>query len=389
MRILYVSPFPPIRDGIGTYTKLILDALRKQGHEARVIVPREESLGSSDALALLRPGRKELTALQAAAVAWKPDCIHVQFAVAAFGARTPALIRWLGLMRATGIPVVITMHEVTRDIGLLGSFGKALYRAIASKCDHVIVHTQSAFDTCITDIRVPSANLTVIPHPTATPPVEVVSGDELRGRFGLGGADILLAFGFIHVDKGLPDIVRALRLIREAGSPSLESVKLVVAGTVRRRNGVFRVFELRDQIHLRRTLRMARRGSVDRNIVLAGYVPETEIAGWFRAAAAVVLPYRRTEQSGVAALANAFGRPVLASQVGGLRELYGQSPWTFPPANPEKLARVLADFLARPASERVPAGAQSPSADLDAVLAATVEVYQSVTRPLAPGPRQG
>ena len=378
MRVLYVSPFPPIRDGIGTYTKLILEALREQGLQARVIVPREESLGGPDALALLRPGRRELAALRDAAVAWKPDCIHVQFAVAAFGTRTPALIRWLRLMRPTGIPVVITMHEVTRDIGLLGSAGKALYRALATKCDRIIVHTQSAFDACVADMHVPPASISVIPHPTATPPVEVVTGEELRNRFGLGTATLLLAFGFIHVDKGLPDVVAALRLIRDSGSPSLDSVKLVIAGTVRRRSGVFRLFELRDQIHLRRTLSLARRSGVDRNIVLAGYVPETEIAGWFRAATAVVLPYRRTEQSGVAALANAFERPVLASMVGGLTELYGKSPWTFPPADPEKLARVLADFLALPASEQVPTGEQSSSTDLNVVLAATVDVYHSV-----------
>lgn len=378
MRILYVSPFPPIRDGIGTYTQLILGALRDRGHEARVIVPRAESLDNPDALALLDSHGKNLIKLRETAVAWKPDCIHVQFAVAAFGTRTPALISWLRLMRTTGIPVVLTMHEVTRDIGLLRGAGKALYRRLAAQCDHIIVHTQSALAECVREVQVPPSRISVIPHPTATPPPEVVSSAELRDRFGLGDSDLLLAFGFIHVDKGLSDLVRALCLIRESGSPALDSVKLVIAGTVRRRNGIFRLFEYRDKLHLRHALGMARRGGVDRNILLTGYVPETEIAGWFRAAAAAVLPYRRTEQSGVAALANAFGTPVLASTVGGLRELYGDSAWTFPPADPAEIARVLTEFLAPPVSSQVPTGNSPTSAELNAVIAETIEAYRSV-----------
>jgi glycosyltransferase involved in cell wall biosynthesis len=132
---------------------------------------------------------------------------------------------------------------------------------------------------------------------------------------------------------------------------------------------------LRDRVHLRRTLSMARRGGVDRNILLTGYVPETEMAGWFRAATAVVLPYRRTEQSGVAALANAFDVPVLASMVGGLRELYGNSPWTFPPTDPEEMARVLAEFLVLPATARVSSGQPHSSTDLSVVIVATVDLY--------------
>jgi glycosyltransferase involved in cell wall biosynthesis len=170
-------------------------------------------------------------------------------------------------------------------------------------------------------------------------------------------------------------------LLQDSDFPSqdsVKSVKLVIAGAVRRRNSIFRLFEFRDRVYLWHILRMARRGGVDRNILLTGYVPEAEIAGWFRAASAVVLPYRRTEQSGVAALANAFGTPALASTVGGLRELYGDSAWTFPPANPQELARVLEAFLALPSNERVSTGRPQQSTELNAVITSTIEVYRSI-----------
>jgi glycosyltransferase involved in cell wall biosynthesis len=378
MRILYVSPFPPERDGIGTYTEAIAGVLRTNGNEVRVIAVRAESLANPAVLALLPTRRADLLALRDQVLAWQPDCIHVQFAVAAFGVRTPALLSWLRLMRSTKIPIVITMHEVTRDIGRLRSAGGLIYRSIGACCDQIIVHTQAAFAECVRTARVPIDRISVIPHPTPSPPHEAVTSDELRRRFHLNDDVVLLAFGFIHVDKGLPDLVTALRILRSMSPSSLDGVRVVIAGSVRRRSGLFRLFELQDRIHLRRVRRMGRRGGVDRYLLFTGYVPADEVAGWFRAATAVVLPYRRTEQSGVAALAHAFGVPALASAVGGLRELYGNSGWTFPPRDPHAIARVVAAFIARPVNSTVARGKRHTITDLAVVVSATTDIYQDM-----------
>jgi glycosyltransferase involved in cell wall biosynthesis len=50
------------------------------------------------------------------------------------------------------------------------------------------------------------------------------------------------------------------------------------------------------------------------------WVPETEIGGLLAWSDALILPYREASQSGVAAAALAAGRPVIATNVGGLRE---------------------------------------------------------------------
>src|SRR5262249_23388338 len=49
-----------------------------------------------------------------------------------------------------------------------------------------------------------------------------------------------------------------------------------------------------------------------------GYVPNEETARLFAEADAALLPYRSASQSGVAQLAFAYGRPVIATRVGGL-----------------------------------------------------------------------
>ena len=217
------------------------------------------------------------------------------------------------------------------------------------------------------------SKVSVTPYTAASPPPAVSTQADLRTRYGLGDAKLLISFGFIHVDKGLDDLMRCLRIVRSSDSTLLGNVRVVIAGTVRPRRGLFRVFELRDWLHLWRVLQMARRAHVRNLIVVTGYVPDADVAGWFEAAAAIVLPYKRTEQSGVAALANAAGAPVLASTAGGLGEQYEGSDWLFPPRSPEEFAKVLARFISSPGSDRVGVTAGSARS----VLETTLGIYQS------------
>lgn len=383
MKILFVSPFPPAQDGIGTYSQMMITELRASGHEALVVLPRAQKSPSGDVIGVLGSRQPDLAVLREAVTAWDPDIIHVQFAFAAFGIQTRALFSWLRLMRiAAHVPVVATMHEVKWETAVLRGPGRALYRALATQCDHVIVHTRAAFVALTGPVRVPEAKVSVIPHPQATPRA-VSAPADLRARFGLGNAELLVAFGFVHVDKGLGDLIRAMGALRRSGTPPLDDVRLVIAGTVRPRHGLFRPFGFRDRLHLAQVLRMARRAKLHHTIVLTGYVPEADVAAWFQAAAAVVLPYRRTEQSGVAALANAFGVPVLASTAGGLGELYADSHWTFPPRDPRELASVLARFLTTPPSERTVIAAERSAADVSSVIKATLDLYRATARPKA------
>jgi glycosyltransferase involved in cell wall biosynthesis len=390
MRILYVSPYPPARDGIGDYTCALATAMQGLGHDVAVLVPRPVADRPAEVIGAVgwRSGRRQTVTLDSIA-AFRPDVVHVQFGVAAFGARTIALLRWLAAVRAaSGVPVIVTMHEVTRDTRLLGAAGRALYRRMAGSCDQVIVHTEAASTVLCGPVGAQPAKVAVIPHPAGRPPAGDVEPAELRARFGLGDARILLAFGFIHVDKGLQDLVAALGVLRRDGAAALDGVLVVVAGAVRRRYGPMRVFEARDRLHLRMALRRARRAGVRDRLVLTGYVPDSEVTAWFSAAEAAVLPYRRIEQSGVASMAIALGVPVLASRVGGLDELFGASRWTFPAREPDRLARTIADFLGSPPLPRQePAGAvQSQRGEtLAAVAAVTAALYDRTARSAAEG----
>ena len=267
------------------------------------------------------------------------------------------------------------MHEVTRDTALLRGFSYSLCGKLARLCDHVIVHTNAASDALTGRVGVPAAAVSVVVHPEIRPSSVVSSLAYLRQQFDLGDHELLLAFGFIDVDKGLGDLITALSILRKSGAAPLDRLRLVIAGAVRPRLGLFRAFELRDWIYLARVLHRSGRAGLDDIVVLTGYVPEGDIVGWFCAAVGVVLPYRGTGQSGVANLVNAFGVPVLARKVGGFAGQYASSPWLFSPRNSQELAGVLADFLSTPAQGRVISAGSRGEADLTTVLDATVGIY--------------
>jgi glycosyltransferase involved in cell wall biosynthesis len=371
VRILFVSPYPPAKDGIGVYTRVLAGELRAAGHEIAVAVPRALAGAPPEVVGHLG----DLPALERAVERFAPDVVHVQFAVPAFGSRTLAVPRLLERLAARGgAPVVATMHEVTRDTELLRGAGRALYRRVVARTALVTAHTRAARDLLEQSLGARGAVL--IPHFSTPPPAAARTPEELRAEHGLEGARLLLMFGFIHVHKGLDDLVRALRLLADAEPELSADVRLVVAGSVRRRSGVFRVMEVLDHLHHARVRRLARRLGVADRITSTAFVPEGDIAAWFAASEAVVLPYRRAEQSGVANLALAYGTPVLGTTAGGLAELFAGSPWTVPPARPDLLAERIAEFLRSPAKQYIPA--DQPAAGLEHIVHAVLDLYRSV-----------
>ena len=129
------------------------------------------------------------------------------------------------------------------------------------------------------------------------PPPEDVAAERRRH----GEPDLLLlTFGAIRPYKGVDIALEALARV----DPGLD-VRLVIAG--RAWNGAGELEEL-VQSH----------GLADRVEIRNRFIPNDEAALLFAAADASLLPYRSASQSGVVQLSFAYGRPVIATRVGGL-----------------------------------------------------------------------
>ena len=86
----------------------------------------------------------------------------------------------------------------------------------------------------------------------------------------------------------------------------------------------------------------------DRVIEKIEYVPDEATELYFKAADVLVLPYVRVFQSGVLFLGYSFGLPVIAADVGSLKEeiVEGKTGFVFKPQDSSDLARTI-DCISR------------------------------------------
>jgi glycosyltransferase involved in cell wall biosynthesis len=157
----------------------------------------------------------------------------------------------------------------------------------------------------------------------AQPTADEVAAERRR----LGDPELLLlSYGAIRPYKGIDLALEALERVRGG-------VRLVVAGKFWSGKGelVRQAARLGDRVELR-----------------DGYVSNEETALLFNACDAALLTYRSASQSGVVALAFAHERPVVVTDVGGLRAAVqdGGDGIVVPSLKPAAIARAI-DRLAR------------------------------------------
>jgi glycosyltransferase involved in cell wall biosynthesis len=87
--------------------------------------------------------------------------------------------------------------------------------------------------------------------------------------------------------------------------------------------------------------------SSDRVIAHIFHIPDAEIELYFKAADVLVLPYAEIYQSGVPFLSYSFGLPVVATDVGSLREdvIEGETGFICGPRDPDSLVEALRRYF--------------------------------------------
>ena len=213
--------------------------------------------------------------------------------------------------RLLGKKVVLTAHNVNiRKRDRCDSWlNRFTLRVQYQLCSHILVHTDAMKKEMTTDFDVSPSRISVIPFGiNNTTPRTEIGRDESRQRLGLGRSDqTLLFFGQIAPYKGLEYLVRAMgHLAREN-----TRLRLIIAGRMKPGHANYWA-KIKNEI-----------GGLD----LAGkvlesvhFIPDTEVEFFFKAADAVVIPYIEIFQSGVPFLSYSFGLPVIATDVGSLRD---------------------------------------------------------------------
>jgi glycosyltransferase involved in cell wall biosynthesis len=343
MKITLIGPTYPFRGGIAHYTTLLTMYLR-QRHEVRLIsyikqypqwlYPGNTAMDPSpDASAL----RVECDRVLAPLNPWtwwqafrmiqqdRPDVLLLQWWTPFW---SPMLFLLTRLVRRfTNVRILFLCHHIISPDG--GAFDWFLARRILWRGHAFIVMSEEDF--ALLRRALPWARIKGTTHP----PYDVFSRTPMprevaRSLLGIGPREpVLLFFGFVRRYKGLRHLIRALALVRRR-----LPVRLLAVGEFwedeRPYRDLVRQLGLDDAVDMRNT-----------------YVPNEEMARYFSACDAVVMPYLEATQSGIAQLAIGFEKPMIATSVGGMAETIrdGEMGLIVPPADPEALAEAILRYF--------------------------------------------
>jgi glycosyltransferase involved in cell wall biosynthesis len=240
-------------------------------------------------------------------------------------------------IRAMGTQIFYTAHNVVPHKfprGVPKSVVLGWIRKAARLADGLFVHTDKLADEFSRFLGPGHPPIQVVPHGIWSIPGLEAPG-PLHERLA---SRKLLLFGMIRANKGTDLLLRAM--------DHLEGFSVTVAGLPLDRE--YFAAEILPQIQRLR----ARGVQVD---LIDRFVTDEEVASLFASHSAVVLPYTRAfvAQSGVAFMALAYQAPIVASEVGGMRELFDEFKigTTFADPTPQALASAIQELYATPVAD--------------------------------------
>lgn len=209
-----------------------------------------------------------------------------------------------------GKKLILTAHNVNekeRDGGD-GIFNRLTLKALYSLADHIFVHTHKMKVQLNEEFNIKDGKVSVIPFGiNNTIPCSELTKREARGRLKLDERHkVMLFFGNIAPYKGLDSAIDALERVKIKD----DSYRLVIAGPVKGNQDYWDSIE-----------RAIEDRKLDENVIrMIEYIPDEVVEVYFKAADVLILPYKFIYQSGVLFLSYSFGLPVIATDVGSLRE---------------------------------------------------------------------
>lgn len=234
-----------------------------------------------------------------AILAFKPDLVLVDWYQPFFGACYRVI---LSRLRKAGIPILflaenVISHEARFIDNILSS-------AALSQADAFIAFSESVEQRLANLYPGRSVERSTLPlfFTQENAPVQWTQ-ESAKQHLQLEGKRVLLFFGYIRKYKGLRNLLAAFPQIAQ----KLNDVVLLIVG------------ECYEDAQEYQNL-IAQSGVSDRIRWVNEYVPNEDIALYYNAADVVVLPYISATQSGIVKIAFGFGKPVVATNVGGLAE---------------------------------------------------------------------
>lgn len=335
MRICLIAPVPPYRGGVAKYCHSLARELEKR-HDLLLLSYKRQYP------ALLYGKKSQLEPASGA------RSINDEFRQLSYDIDSASIRSWLETVRRITLfkpDLVILPWWVTYWAPMYGFLLFALRRRgvrVVFLCINIFEHEDNALKKLLTRLTLARVDSMIVHseqeknraleiNPTALVKKHLLplfSYDPLPPRTQDAGGLRLLFFGFVRPYKGLDTLVRAIAILKDY------DISLTIAGEFW--DGKAELLQQVGELGISRKVTV-----VDR------YIAEDEMRRYFSAADLVVLPYKKTVTSGIIATAYGFGKPVLATDVGGFHEVVrdGCTGRLVPPDNPQAFADGIVWFI--------------------------------------------
>lgn len=346
MRICLVGLTTPFRGGIAQHTAILVQALQKchtvklfgfKHQYPRWLFPGKTQFDASQIQ--LNPDR-ELTFSPLNPLSWwvtfkkirdfQPSWIFFQWWNPFFGlalGTLSRLCRKLGNAKVGFFCYNVEPHERTPFDNLLTRYG-------LTAADYCLAHCDAELQK-LHRLQLPCVAKKIELLPISLPQTgRLLTQAEAREQLELSG-NVVLFFGYVRRYKGLNVLLDAFPFVLQH-----IDCTLLIAG------------EFYDD--KRKYLKQIQALSLGKQVkIVDEYIPNEAVNYYFAAADVVVLPYISAAQSGVISLAYSYGKPVIATHVGGLEEQVarfaegaqiGKERFLVPPNDPRALAAAIVKF---------------------------------------------
>lgn len=234
----------------------------------------------------------------------------------------------LRVARRLGVPCVV--GALGSDIHVRSGFNAAMTRRTIAGADALLTVSEAMRQTAIDDFGARPERVHTIVNGYNTSVFR--PGDQAQARAELGlpaSGKVIVYVGRFVEAKGLRELITAFEaLAREDGS-----ARLVFIG---------------DGVMKDRLMALVNGSEPGGRILVPGGMAPHEVARWICASDVLTLPSWSEGYPNVVVEALACGRPVVATDVGGTREIvHAGNGLLIPPRDPERLKVALADALAR------------------------------------------
>jgi D-inositol-3-phosphate glycosyltransferase len=354
MKITIIGPAYPYRGGIALFSNRLADALVEEGHDVDIVTFKMQYPS------FLFPGKTQFSADQIECSVKTVRAINSVNPLnwikvgKQIKAQQPDLVifkYWMPFMAPCfgTIANIIKKNKKTKLISLVHNLvphekrlGDAvLTNYFVKKVDGFIAMSQSVLNDISTFDPVKPKSLS--PHPLYDNFGPIKTREEALKALGLDPTfNYMLFFGIVRKYKGLDTLLAAFADERLNNGRT----KLLVAGEFY--DDASEYLELIEKYKLQEAV-----------ILTQSFVADNDVANYFCAADIVVQPYRAATQSGVTQIAYHFEKPMLVTDVGGLKEIvpHNKVGYVVDP-NSKAVAEALVEFYQNDRAEEFIAGVQ-------------------------------